>query len=93
MLRNIVLAAALLLTAAGLALTLTVGLAGVQALIFGVVLSAGVLFERVRYKRLEAQAPGPGFEPTPERFRDEATGAVVTVHVNPATGERRYVRE
>ena len=56
-------------------------------------LLAGTVFERVRYKRLQPSAPGGRFVRTPERFRDEATGADVTVYADPATGERAYVRE
>lgn len=32
----------------------------------------------------------PRFRPTDEVFRDPATGAVTRVHIDPATGERRY---
>lgn len=66
---------------------------GVVALIWGAVLIGGTLFERVRYKRLESARPGPGWQPTDERFVDDATGSTVTVYIEPATGERAYVRE
>ncbi len=50
------------------------------------------LFERVSYKRpFDAQeARGPGWQRTTERFVDEETGAMVTVYVQPETGERAY---
>ncbi len=54
------------------------------------ILLAALVFERRRYKPLEAAAP-PGFEATPERFIDPATGVPVQVWFNAATGERRYV--
>lgn len=60
---------------------------------WGAALIAAIVFERVRYKRLEAQSPGPGWQRTTERFVDEETGAMVTVYVQPETGERAYVKE
>jgi uncharacterized membrane protein HdeD (DUF308 family) len=80
-------------------------IAGVMALLSGLVSSSLVLVcwgglliiaiavERIRYKRLESQSPGPGWQRTTERFVDEETGAVVTVYVEPETGERAYVKE
>ena len=50
----------------------------------------GTLTERFHY-RGAPQAPDEGWEPTAERFRDEETGARVSVWFNPRTGERRYV--
>jgi hypothetical protein len=66
------------------------------ALVFtleGAVIIAGVLFERVVYKHVEAARPGAGWTRTAERFIDDATGKPVTVYVQPATGERKYVNE
>jgi cell division protein FtsW (lipid II flippase) len=51
----------------------------------------GSLFERVRYKKLENEDPGPGWRETEERFIDPATKKRVTVFFNPSNGERRYV--
>jgi uncharacterized membrane protein HdeD (DUF308 family) len=62
-------------------------------LFWGVALIAAIVFERVRYKRLEGKSPGPGWQRTTERFVDEETGAMVTVYVQPETGERAYVKE
>lgn len=92
MLRNLVLGFAALTTLAGAGLV-AAGVPAFGVLVFGVLLLAGAAFERVRYKRLEP-APGAGrFAPTPERFIDDATGAPVTVWADPATGERKYVRD
>jgi hypothetical protein len=84
----------------GLALVLLGGfalahgaVAGLQALILGVVLCGGVIFERAAYKPLETRAPADRFQRTPERFIDPETGAPVTVFVDPATGERKYVKD
>jgi hypothetical protein len=51
----------------------------------------GSLFERVRYKKLENENPGPGWQETQERFIDPETNECVTVFFNPTNGERRYV--
>ena len=57
----------------------------------GVVLVVVALFERVHYKAIAPNPPGPGWVATPERFVDPASGRLVEVHVKPATGERLYV--
>ena len=92
MLRNLVLAVAVAMTVGGLAL-IAVGIPAIQLPIFGALLLVGTLCERVVYKRLEA-APGPSrFQPTAERFFDDASGVPVTVWTDPKTGERKYVRD
>jgi hypothetical protein len=52
-----------------------------------------IIIERFRYKALVSRRPGPGWERTTERFVDEETGRVVTVYIQPETGERAYVKE
>ena len=75
----------------------------------GVVLVVVVLVERQRYRSEAAEQPfepaGPGGgEPSgttrtalparpPRCFVDPTTGATMRVHVDPRTGERRYVAE
>ena len=61
------------------------------ALVVAAALVAGTLWERLYYRGSESG--GPGWQPTPERFRDEESGKLVTVWFNPATGERRYVEQ
>ena len=61
--------------------------------IWGVLLVVGTVFERVIYKPNLAQRPGPAYQRTTERFIDNQTGEAVTVYVEPATGERAYVRD
>jgi hypothetical protein len=85
---------------AGLALLVVGGLAlahgapaGLQAVILGVVLCGGVVFERAAYKPLEKSNSDARFQRTPERFIDPETKAPVTVFVDPATGERKYVKD
>lgn len=59
--------------------------------IWGAIFAGGVLIERWRYQRLSDGRPGHGWQATTERFVDPETGRLVTVFLNPATGERRYV--
>ena len=61
--------------------------------IFGALLLAGTLYERVRYKPNAKGAPGPGWVKTSERFVDDQTGKPVTVYIKPETGERIYVED
>ena len=60
--------------------------------LMGLVLTAGILFERGRYKPAAPRPPGPEWVATDERFVDPASGETVTVFYQPATGERRYIR-
>jgi hypothetical protein len=57
--------------------------------VMGLLIVLGTVFEG-RY-RAQTGAPGPGWERTGERFREQ-DGAVVDVWFHPASGERRYVR-
>jgi hypothetical protein len=66
---------------------------GFVFLFWGAAFIAAIVFERVRYKRLVGKSPGPGWQRTTERFVDEESGAMVTVYVEPETGERAYVKE
>ncbi|MEI7745678.1 MAG: hypothetical protein WCK58_18225 [Chloroflexota bacterium] len=73
----------------------------------GVVIVAGVLLERTRYRSLAAERsghthgrgggetahPDPRFQPTGERFLDPTTRVPMCVWLDPATGERLYVPE
>ena len=60
---------------------------------WGIILIAAIVFERSRYKRIAKKSPGPGWERTSERFVDDETGKLVTVYVDPVSGERAYVEE
>jgi Domain of unknown function (DUF1707) len=48
---------------------------------------------RVGQRRRHAQtaAPGPGWMPTPERFRDPSTKQIMRVWIDPADQSRHYV--
>jgi hypothetical protein len=84
----------LLVMAGGLWLLFIGGVA--PALVFtleGLVVVIGVVFERATYKAIEPKTPGAGWSRTPERFIDDASGKRVTVYVQTATGERKYVNE
>ena len=62
-------------------------------LLWGALIVAGTVFERFRYKANLTASPGPGWVRTSERFIDDETGKMVTVFVQPETGEREYVQE
>ncbi len=56
------------------------------------VIVLGTLYERFHYRgSAKAADRRGGWSQTQERFRDEESGALVTVWFNAATGERRYV--
>lgn len=44
-----------------------------------------------RRRHAQAAAPGPGWVPTPERFRDPSTKKIMRVWVDPADSSRHYV--
>ena len=48
---------------------------------------------RSRHRHAQADRPGPGWVPTPERFRDPASNLVMRVWVDPADDSRHYVPE
>ncbi|MBV8798580.1 MAG: hypothetical protein JO208_02050 [Alphaproteobacteria bacterium] len=59
---------------------------------WGALIVLSLIYEKVRYKPIESGVPGAGWTPTNERFIDDTTGEPVTVWLEPATGERKYVR-
>lgn len=90
MLRTIIQILALVSLLAAMALVLVQPMAWPALAVAGIFV-LGTLWERFHYRGSEAG--GPGWQPTSERFRDEESGALVTVWFNPATGERRYVEQ
>ena len=58
------------------------------ALMFGVLLVIGTIFDR-RYNPAYGKPPG-GWEKTGERFVDPTTGQLTDVFYDPTTGERSY---
>lgn len=94
MLRNVLLVLSMMALGGG-ALCLLFGVASpaYTLLLWGAILFAAVVYERFRYKPLERALPGKGWERTSERFVDTDSGKTVTVFIEPATGERRYVEE
>jgi hypothetical protein len=65
---------------------------GFVAAFWGATIVLSIVYERFRYKPIEPAAPGAGWTRTPERFIDDETGVPVTVWLDPATGERKYVK-
>jgi hypothetical protein len=107
--RAILAGVGVLVALAGLAATAAgAGIPGLWATVVGATLVVAVVIERQRYRSEEADrafepiGPGggeptgsiePRFRPTDEIFVDPTTGVRMRVHVDPRTGERRYVAE
>jgi hypothetical protein len=90
-LRNVVIAVSAILTCVGVGLIACgVHAPGWQALVLGVIVLIGTLFERWRYRHIEEPPTGP-WQRTDEKFIDPSTGDTVEVMFDPNTGERRYV--
>ena len=77
----------------GIGLMATGHWTGISMLVAGALLLVGTLYERVHYKKPVLRAPGPGWQPTHERFIDEETGKAITVWIEPGSGERVYVAD
>jgi hypothetical protein len=91
MLRTAVIVVAAILTCTGIGLIACgVNVPGWQALVTGVIILIGTLFERWRYRRVEQPSNGR-WQRTSEQFLDPSTGKPVEVMFDPRTGERRYV--
>ncbi len=82
--------------------------AGLVSLVTGGILIVAIALERSRYRSMASDrsnppiGPGggeperslePRFRPTDEVFVDPTSQARMRVHVDPTTGERRYVAE
>jgi hypothetical protein len=95
---------------AGLGLILTNGdrSAGLITVLVGGAILIAVLYERSRYRSVDADmrndSPGPGggepfgalppgFRATTEVFVDPSSGRRMRVYLQPATGDRRYMAE
>jgi hypothetical protein len=83
------------------------GWTGIWITVVGAAMVVALVIERQRYRSDEADSgfephgpgggePGPiepRFRPTDELFLDPTTRYLMRVHVDPRTGERRYVAE
>ena len=91
MLRTVVIAGAGILTCGGIGLIACGAQApGWQALIVGLIVLIGTLFERWRYRPV-VEPPKGEWQRTGEKFLDPSSGNPVEVMFDPRTGERRYV--
>lgn len=72
----------------GLYMLRFIGLGALPPIIAGIVLLLGTIFEGRYRPRIHANAAG--WQATGERFVDPASGKLVDVYYNPATGERQY---
>jgi len=60
-------------------------------LVLGLMLSAGIVWERWQYKKPQAGGPDPHWRATGERFVDPASGKTLEVYFDPRNGESHYV--
>ena len=63
---------------------------GIGPVLIGALILGSALLEGRYRGRSAPGTPGPGWEATAERFRDDESGRWLRVWFNPATGERRY---
>ena len=61
-------------------------------LVLGLMLSAGIVWERWQYKRTQTGKPDPSWTTTGERFVDPGSGQLTEVYYDPRNGERHYVQ-
>jgi membrane protein implicated in regulation of membrane protease activity len=81
---------------AGLALVVGVGILGTVGLLAAVValLIASALRGVLAARRMASRTRrDPRFQATDEVFLDHRTGRVMRVYTDPATGERRYLKD
>lgn len=92
MLRRVLLAlGALLLVSAIIAASFGYWRAFPYLLLQGLVLTAGIAWERWRYKP-DADQADPHWTDTGERFTDPGSGALIGVYSDSEHGERHYVK-
>jgi hypothetical protein len=106
--RVLLVAMGMLVALAGLAIAAVGGVGGLWVAAVGAAIVIAVTIERNRYRSEAADSSlgptGPGggeptgaieprFRPTDELFVDPTTGHRMRVHLDPRTGERRYVAE
>jgi hypothetical protein len=71
-------------------LGVTAALVAIVLAIVGLTVAGWTAGRRFRARRSHRE---PRFGPTDEVFRDPSSGRVTRVHVDPRTGERRYIEE
>jgi hypothetical protein len=93
MLRMFVLLLGALLSAGGVVVLVVHGPrgAGLQALVLGLLLLVGTLFERLRYGESDTPPSGPDWERTDEVFVDPGSHRPMAVYQHRVSGRRRYV--
>jgi hypothetical protein len=63
---------------------------GLGPALIGALIVLSALLEGRYRGRSTPGTPGPGWQPTTERFRDDESGRWLRVWFNPVSGERRY---
>lgn len=92
MLRQILLAlGVLMLVTAAVCATLGVYVFLPHLLLFGLLLTLGIGYERWRYKAVTEKRADPRWQRTGERFVDPETGQLTEVWFDPRDGERHYL--
>jgi hypothetical protein len=93
MLYNLALGFGLALIAAGFAATFAgaPGAAIGGLFVAGMLLTFGVIYERVQYKPILDRLPSGNWQDTGERFIDPSTRQTVTIYADPRTGKRIYI--
>jgi hypothetical protein len=89
MLRNGLIAFAILLMLWGMLRAMLGNPAAMVVSLWGLILFSAVLLERWRYKKT-ARAPKAEWQNTDERFVDPETGVLTQVMYDPRSGERIY---
>jgi hypothetical protein len=92
MLRTSIAALSIVFVAFALALTWA-NRAGWPMLAMALLFAFCCLYERRYHAGRAGLSPDARFRPTGERFADPETGQAMTVWLDPATGERRYVAD
>ncbi len=85
--------AGLLIAAGLLAIAIGQALSGAWTLLLGLAGVVAVLYERRRYGAEQPPHVEARFLATEEVFVDPSTGRRMRVHIDPLTGERRYLPE
>jgi hypothetical protein len=62
-----------------------------HVVILGLMLTAGIVWERWQYKKPSPGRPGAGWQATGERFVDPQSGKTIEVYFDPRSGESHYV--
>ena len=89
--RVLVIVGIMLLIAAAVLLALGKYMFLPHLLVLGLMLTAGIVWERWQYKKPSSGLPDPSWQATGERFVDPQSGKTVEVYFDSRSGESHYV--